>query len=217
MVAIGPVSNVLHAPQRPAVPPELERGLRAIMLRVQSGEKRALTELYDHTRGAVYALVLRVVRDEGAAEEVTLDVYLQVYRRAGEYDGTRGSVLAWLVMLARSRAIDRVRARGVRERHLDRSVALERVDGRAAPREDEPAPEAQLALRQCSAAVQAALRHLSAEQREVIERAYFDGLSGSEIAAALAIPLGTVKSRIRAAMLLLRQHLGPLQRELEAQ
>jgi RNA polymerase sigma-70 factor (ECF subfamily) len=148
----------------------------------------------------VYGIALRVLRNEADAEEVTSDVYLQVWRNAATFDSTRGSVNAWLTMLARSRSIDRLRARnrGQREETLDTIANFPAAGG---------TPEAASWLGQQRARVRAAMQFLSPEQREVIELAYFSGLTQSELAERLQQPLGTVKTRIRLGMIKLRERL----------
>lgn len=210
IVTWRPVSSPALLPRKDSALSDWGQSLRALLERVQTGDKGALEAFYDQTRQLVYSLALRILREEGAAEEVTIDVYLEVYRRAAEFDAGRGGVLAWLMTLTRSRSIDRLRSRSARDRHLDRSVQIERIDPSPEGTTDARDQEQALALQQARLAVQLALGKLSAEQRQVIERAYFDGLSGQEIANELGLPLGTVKSRLRLAIMNLRQSLGPL-------
>jgi RNA polymerase sigma-70 factor (ECF subfamily) len=150
----------------------------------------------------VNGLALRIVRDPHIAEEVTMDVYLQVWRQAAHYDRTRGAPIAWLLTLARSRAIDRLRSAGAAQARFDQPLtsALELAD-------DAAGPEESASVSQCRQAVVAAINLLSVEQRRAIELAYFGGLSHSEIAETLGEPLGTIKTRIRIAMTRLRESL----------
>jgi RNA polymerase sigma-70 factor (ECF subfamily) len=141
-----------------------------------------------------------MVGDPGAAEEVTADVYLQVWRQAVRYDASRGTPLAWLLMLARSRSLDRLRA--------GRSRAAEPLGAAEALPSGAPSPDEDAALAQRRAVVTAALAQLPPEQRAPIELAYYAGKSHSEIAAALGTPLGTVKMRIRLGMTRLRAALA---------
>jgi RNA polymerase sigma-70 factor (ECF subfamily) len=166
-----------------------------------------LAFLYDASSRLVYGLALRILGDAGAAEEVTLDVYLQVWRQADRFDATRGRVSTWLMTMARSRAIDKLRAK---PRELSESETLEAVA--EAPSEI-PGPEQSAGLAQQQAQVRKALDTLSEEQRHVIELAFFSGLSQSEIALKLNEPLGTIKTRIRSGMLKLRDLLRPYQGE----
>lgn len=169
------------------------------------GDQYALAALYDATSRTVYGLLLRILSDASAAEEVLLDVYEQVWRQAAQYSRERGSPLAWLTTIARSRAIDRLR-RGRREQQntepLEGIVATARAGG-------ESAEEAVMAG-EVRAVVRAALDSLAPEQREVIELAYYGGMSHSEIAAVRGIPLGTVKTRTRLGLMRLREMLKPV-------
>jgi RNA polymerase sigma-70 factor (ECF subfamily) len=166
------------------------------------GDEAALAQLYDGTSRAIYGLVLRIVRDTAAAEDITLEVFMQVWRTAGGFSPSRGTVLGWMAMVARSRALDWLRSKAVRLRQLqsDLSSVPEVTDSRATPeRAYADAGQAQ--------SVRRALNTLLPAQREVIELGFFDGLSHSEIAERLNLPVGTVKSRIRSGMLKLREIL----------
>ena len=166
-----------------------------------AGDQQALADLYDATSRTVYGLLLRILGDPAAAEEVLLDVYTQAWRQAADYSAARGSPLAWLTTIARSRAIDRLR-RGRQER--ERSEPLEAVAQVAAAG---ASAEEDVTARERGAVVRAALSALPPEQREVIELAYYGGLSHSEIAAARGLPLGTVKTRTRLGLTRLRETL----------
>ena len=176
---------------------ELIRGAAA-------GDQQALAALYDATSRTVYGLLLRILADASAAEEVLLDVYEQVWRQAAQYSRERGSPLAWLTTIARSRAIDRLR-RGRREQQhtepLEGVAALAHSVG--------PSAEDEVRAGEVRAVVRAALDSLAPEQREVIELAYYGGMSHSEIAAARGLPLGTVKTRTRLGLMRLREMLSP--------
>ena len=177
---------------------ELIRGAAA-------GDQQALAALYDATSRTVYGLLLRILSDASSAEEVLLDVYEQVWRQAAQYSRERGSPLAWLTTIARSRAIDRMR-RGRREQQrtepLEGVFATARAEG-ASAEEDVMAGEVRAVVRK-------ALDSLAPEQREVIELAYYGGMSHSEIAAARGLPLGTVKTRTRLGLMRLREMLRPV-------
>ena len=177
--------------------------LAALIRQVADQDERAMAELYDSTSRLVYGLVLRIVADPATAEEVLMDVYMQAWRQSDRYDQQRGAPLAWLTTIARSRALDRVRA-GSQERR--RSESLDAAIHEAS---EVGADEATFAG-EVSAQVRKALEVLSDEQREVIELAYYGGLSHSEIALELGQPLGTVKTRTRLGMIKLRETLGPL-------
>jgi RNA polymerase sigma-70 factor (ECF subfamily) len=176
----------------------------AFMSQVAKRNEAALAQLYDGTSKIVYAMALRVVRDPSAAEDITIDVYLQVWRNAASYDSTRGEVVPWLATLTRSRAIDHLRARKARRAEFEDSV-----DEIADLRDLRPNPELECMAARQARLVQRAVGDLSAEQREPIELAYFLGLSHSEIAARTGLPLGTVKTRIRLGMIGLKGALRP--------
>ena len=183
---------------------EKERSWSALVVRVAEGDERALTELYDSTSRIVYGLALRILGDSSNAEDVTLDVYLQVWRTAGTYDPERGRVSSWLITLTRSRAIDALRSRQVRSAMFEQP--LEEISEPPDLRTD---PE-QLSIEQAQAhVISNLLAELPADQRQAIGLAYFSGLSHSEIAARCGLPLGTVKTRIRLGMLRLRELLAP--------
>src|SRR5262249_30473398 len=152
------------------------------------GDGGALRVLYDRCAGRVLAIALRVLGSRGDAEEIVQEVFIQVWNRAGDYDPERGGALAWVVTMARSRAIDRLRSRGAQARA---AAALD-PDPLTPPPPSELAEERQLRER-----VGAALATLPVEQRRAIELAYFEGLSQSEIAGVTGDPLGTVKTRVR--------------------
>jgi RNA polymerase sigma-70 factor (ECF subfamily) len=169
---------------------------------VAEGDEQALASLYDTTSRTVYGLLLRILSDHASAEEVLLDVYAQVWRQAATYCPERGRPLAWLTTIARSRAIDRLRR--TRQEHRREAPLDEvlRAAGGAGVEEDVRAGEVRAVIR-------AALDALAPEQRDVIELAYYGGLSHSEIAAARGLPLGTVKTRTRLGLMRLREMLKP--------
>ena len=181
-----------------------EQQLVALIEAIAGGDTQALAALYNATSTPVYSLALRIVQDQSVAEEVVIEVYMQVQRLAATYASSRGTPSAWLLTLTRSRAIDRWRVESPRQQ---REAPLEMALHLPAPAADPEVSSIAAELRQ---AVQAALLALRPEQRQVIEIAYYAGLSHSEIAARLHLPLGTVKSRLRTAMLLLRDLLQPL-------
>jgi RNA polymerase sigma-70 factor (ECF subfamily) len=158
--------------------------------------------LYDLTGRRVFALALQILRDRGAAEEATLDVFTQVWRQADRYEPSKGTPLGWLLTIARSRAIDVARTL---RRHSDRETLLDEalaVPDRGSNPEDSSL-DGEDARR-----VRSALAALSADQREALVAAYFGGLSHTEVASALGEPLGTVKTRIRSGLIHLRRLLA---------
>jgi RNA polymerase sigma-70 factor (ECF subfamily) len=175
---------------------------RSLLARMAQGDGDALAELYDRHARPVYSLAVRILRDARDAEDVVQEVFAQAWRQASRYTATRGAVVAWLLMLARSRAIDRVRARRARPEGASNDAA-------AIPLADPSPPiEHQMVSVEQIARVRAALDDLPLLQRVAIELAYFEGLSHVEIADRLEQPLGTVKTRIRLAMGKLREMLG---------
>jgi RNA polymerase sigma-70 factor (ECF subfamily) len=172
----------------------------AVLERIGRGDQEMLAILYDRYSAATLALLVRIVGSRARAEDLLQDVFLQVWRRAGDYANQRGSVAAWLFTIARNRALDVVR-----------SADHKRVDllaeTPAVPDEAAPHPEMEAAESQRGRAVRAAIASLTPLQRQAVELAYYDGLSHSEIAERLKEPLGTIKSRIGQAMIRLRAAL----------
>ena len=176
--------------------------------RAADGDERAMAELYDRYGQVLYAVAYRIVGQRADAEEVVLDAFAQAWRDATRFETSRGSVAGWLTTIARSRALDLVRARTRRER-ITATAAAERPDtppGMGGWRAD---PSAGVDLAERRRRVQLALEALSPPQRRAIELAYFEGLSQSEIAALLREPLGTIKTRVRLGMQKLRESLRP--------
>jgi len=175
---------------------------RTLVARMAQGDGDALAALYDRHAGPVYSLAVRILRDTRDAEDIVQDVFTQAWRQASRYTSTRGAVVAWLLTLARSRAIDRLRARRVRpEGASNDAAAIPLIDA-------SPPIEHQLLSAEQVARVRAALDDLPLLQRVAIELAFFEGLSHVQIADRLEQPLGTVKTRIRLAMGKLREMLG---------
>ncbi len=168
-----------------------------------AGDEAALAELYDRTHVWIFGLVKKVLNDVAEAEEVTLDVYWQIWKSAQGYRRSKGSPGAWIAMLARSRAIDRWRSG-----QNDRSLLVDDfpIDELfAGPAE----PAAAAALGEQTTAIRQALDELGAEQRAVVFLAYFNGFSQSEIAERLMMPIGSVKTHARNGLMKLRTLLAP--------
>jgi RNA polymerase sigma-70 factor (ECF subfamily) len=166
---------------------------QALLQKLAQGDKAALSEFYDLYAGLVNGLALRILRDVSEAEDVVQEVFLQAWRQAERYDVRRGTPEAWLCTMARTRALDRLRRRAARREDAPDSAPVPSL----LPKSDE------------ALAVRKALDGLSTDQRRAVELAYYGGLTQSEIAKALGEPLGTIKTRIRTAMLRLREALGP--------
>ena len=179
----------------------------SLVTRMAERDQDALSALYDRHHGVVFSLAVRILRDRAEAEEVLADVFFQAWRAAGGFDPLRGTVTSWLITLCRSRAIDRLRARGRRLSHLG-SLVEEHASTPPSPTAGGPGPEDAVEIQMRRARIQAAMGTLSDEQRKALELAFYGGLSHSEIAAKLSEPLGTIKTRIRQGLLALRESLG---------
>jgi RNA polymerase sigma-70 factor (ECF subfamily) len=203
-VAINVRERKLGSPQDSIEYSARDQDWVALIKRVAEGDQSALAALYDATNRVVFGLVLRILSDRSTAEEVLLDVYTQVWRQAALYDRKRGAPLAWLMTIARSRAIDRFRSGRMDQQSRESLDDLGHLSSNSLN------PEENTALSERQRLVRSALNTLSAEQREVIELAYYGGLSHSEIALRLGQPLGTVKTRTRLGMMKLREALTPM-------
>lgn len=198
-----PVAGAPEARPAAAAPAVSEAQLAEWLDAVVDRDERALAALYDATVHRVYGLVRRIVRNDAMTEEIVEDTYFQVWRQAVRFDATRGSATAWLLSMARSRAIDAQR-REARFRH----DALEDDDAQASNGGSATPADELLDLARHHADLQKALLLLGAQPRQLVSLAFFRGLSHEEIAEQMRLPLGTVKSQIRRALLALRQALG---------
>jgi RNA polymerase sigma-70 factor (ECF subfamily) len=181
--------------------PEQEKASDIELLRgIAGGDEAALEQLYERYRLILFGLLLRILHSRAEAEDCLQEVFLQIWRQAASFDEARGRPFTWLVTLARSRAIDRLRSLASRDRTAQ-SSAREVVEQTSDAVTDAISSER-------SRVVQRALASLPAEQRRVLELAYFEGLTQTEIAARLNQPLGTVKTRTRSGMLKLKELLG---------
>jgi RNA polymerase sigma-70 factor, ECF subfamily len=173
------------------------------LARAAAGDGAALASLYDYHARTVYSLAFRIVGNEADAEDVVQEVFAQVWRQSGRYDHTRGTVEAWLLMMTRTRAIDRLRARVARP---DSAAVADSASDE--PRALVVDPADALTAADDAKRIREALHELPILQRLAIELAYFEGLTQSQIADRLEEPLGTVKTRIRRGLLKLRDALS---------
>ena len=180
-----------------------EQEWAGLLARIAVGDQSALAELYDASSAKAFGLAMKILGDHAAAEETTLDVYAQVWRRASNYDAERGTPGSWLMTLAKRRAIDRFRSS-----YLERGRQVPLNQAEELPGHEET-PEQYSAGLERQRLVQQALASLSVEQRQAIALAYYWGMSQSEIAEQLKLPLGTVKTRMRLGMIKLREVLAP--------
>jgi|SRR5678815_1112355 len=176
---------------------------QALVRRMAQKDAKALEAFYDRYHRVAFALVLRIVRVRQEAEDVLAEVFWQVWRQSGRYTPSRGKPLAWLLTIARSRAIDNLRA-SHRRPQSDAGGDEIQISAASVNPNDDPTERASAKI-----AVSRCLELLSREQRVVLEMAYFEGMSHTEIATALNQPLGTMKDRIRTGMMNLRKCLKP--------
>lgn len=176
----------------------------ALLARIVKGDQQAFSQLYDHSSTLLYTLAIRILGNRDEAAELLQDVYLEVWRKVARYDVGRGTPVAWLVTLTRSRAIDRLRARTTRGQQY-----TDTLDGTAAARLPDfgPSPFETQADQELRLLVGQAMGALPPAQQQAIELAYYEGLSHMEIATRLNQPLGTVKTRIKLGMSKLRDTL----------
>jgi RNA polymerase sigma-70 factor (ECF subfamily) len=178
-----------------------ETAWRQYLEKTAGGDDRAFALFYDESSRLVHSVAMRFLADRADADEVTLDVFTQVWRSASVFDSKRGTVMAWLVTIARSRAIDKLRSSASKARKQDSiEDGFELVENRETPEQSSQ-------LSQQRRKVQSALAMLPPDQRSAIDLAYFEDLSHQEISERLGLPLGTVKTRIRLGMIRLRVYL----------
>jgi RNA polymerase sigma-70 factor, ECF subfamily len=186
---------------RPVTSAPPERTTEDLLVAAARGDQPAFSTLYDRTAGSVYGIVRRVVRDPAQSEEVTQEVFVEVWRTAARFDPDRGSARTWILTVAHRRAIDRVRAEQASRDRTERIGIRDR--GRAY---DEVAERVEVQLEHEQ--VQDALSTLTELQREAVELAYYGGHTYREVAELLDTPLGTIKTRMRDGLIRLRDALG---------
>lgn len=177
--------------------------LNAYISEIACGSEQALEALYEATLSRVYGLALRITRSHFLAEEVVAETFMQVWRSATTFDNSRGNALAWLLVICRSRALDLLRTNEPAESHSDMEGFLESAENWAHDPQD-----ILLALER-DTDIHSGLAQLDPRERQMIALAFFKGMSHSEIATHMSLPLGTVKSGLRRALIALRTGLAP--------
>jgi len=195
----GTLGEVLYAGRPKALVSEGEWVV--LVQSVAAGDQGALHALYERAHRAVFTLIMRITANREAAEEVTLDVFHDVWRHASRYQEDDGTVLGWIMIQARSRAIDRLR-------FDQRKKRVQHEPGDPLPAAGTANPDDVIAFKQKSQALRAALAVLTPDERKAIEAAFFSELTYAEVAARLNQPLGTIKTRIRSGLHKLRQALA---------
>ena len=190
-----------HGPRRRRCALRHAGHARAAAARVATGDKRAFAELYDATAPRIFGLIRRLLVDPAQAEEVTQEVYLEIWQTATRYKPERGSAISWMLTMAHRRAVDRIRASQA-SRDRDSRIGIRDYDREY----DQVAEHVEVTME--GERVKRAIAGLTELQRQAVELAYFGGLSHSEIAAELHVPVGTVKTRIRDGMIRLRDAMG---------
>jgi RNA polymerase sigma-70 factor (ECF subfamily) len=190
------LGDVLYAKSKP---PVLEQDWATLVQSIAAGDQLALHALYEMAHRPVFTLIIRITANRETSEELTLDVFHDVWRRASDYDAANGTVLGWIMNQARSRAIDRLRFESRKKRSRGDDVQP-LAEVAADPRDV-------LELREQGESLRAALAALTPDERQAIETTFFAGLTHAEAAVRLNQPLGTIKTRIRSALHKLRHAL----------
>lgn len=190
------LGDLLYAKSTAAVP---EQDWMKLVQSIAAGDQLALHALYERAHRPVFTLIMRLTANRETAEELTIDVFHDVWRRASQYDAVAGTVLGWIMNQARSRAIDRLRFEGRKRRSNGGDMQP--------PAEVVADPHDVLELREQGEALRAALAALTADERQAIETTFFAGLTHAEAASRLDVPLGTIKTRIRSGLHKLRDTL----------
>lgn len=169
--------------------------------RIAAGDRQAFAELYDRTAPRVFGLVKRLLRDHSQSEEVTQEIFLEIWQTASRYDAGKGGAMAWMLTMTHRRAVDRVRA-SQSSRDRDTRIGIRDF----APEFDSVAENVEIQIE--SERVKEAMKRLTELQRQAVSLAYFGGYSHSEVSQMLKVPIGTVKTRLRDGMIRLRDELG---------
>lgn len=198
-VSSGSSSSTAHASTTPAAAPELS--LEDVVARVARGDEKAFETLYDAVAGQVHGLIRRVLRDPAQAEEVTQEVFLEIWRTATRFDPARGKAKSWVLTMAHARAVDRVRSA---QASSDRDLKVGQRDYAVAYDSVAEAVETRFERTQ----VKNCLGGLTELQRESVTLAYYGGYTYNEVANLLSVPLGTVKTRLRDGLIRMRDCMG---------
>jgi RNA polymerase sigma-70 factor, ECF subfamily len=191
------LGDVLYAKSKA---PVAEQDWVALVQLIAAGDQTALHELYERAHRMVFTLVMRITANRETAEELTVDIFHDVWRRSPDYDAANGTVIGWIMNQARSRAIDRLRFESRKKRNAGDNVLP--------PVEVAPDPLDVLTLREQAESLRAAIAALTADERQAIEMTFFGGLTYADAATRLNQPLGTIKTRIRSAMHKLRDAMN---------
>ena len=178
----------------------------SLVQRIAARDTAALAELYDRHNRLLFGLILRIVRDRGEAEEILQEAFVRVWTRTDMYDARMGRPLPWIVRVARNCAIDRLRARRVRATVDTPAIDVAAVEA-AALATGIQTPEAAVLMAERRRTLTDALAGLPPEQRQLIEAAFFEGYTHSELAQRFGLPLGTVKTRIRGGLIAMRKRV----------
>lgn len=200
-IAPGTLGAVLYSDPTTAEAAASEQEWVELVHGVAGADARALHALYNRANRLVFTLALRITQDRQAAEEVTVDVFHDLWRRASTYDPENGTVVGWIMNQARSRAIDRFR-------FDHRKKRTKRDDGPSPVADSSDGPYEAYVRDERAGMLQDALTQLTTQERQAIETAFFGELTHTEVAAKLKEPLGTIKTRIRTALTKLRNALG---------
>lgn len=195
-VSQATLGDVLYAKSKALVP---EQDWATLVQSIAAGDQRALHALYERAHRIVFTLIMRITANRETAEELTIDVFHDIWRRASHYDAANGTVLGWIMNQARSRAIDRLRFESRKKRSHGGDAQL--------PAEVAADPRDVLELREQGESLRAALAALTPDERLAIETTFFAGLTHAEAAVRLNQPLGTIKTRIRSGLHKLRHML----------
>ena len=182
-------------------PAAVARRLQSLLEKVATGDRNAFSELYDEIAPRVFGLVKRVLIDHAQAEEVTQEVFLEIWQNAARFDASKGSAITWMLTMTHRRAIDRIRA-SQSSRDRDLRIGIRDFE----PGHDAVAEHVEVSVEH--ERVARAMARLTELQRQAIELSYYGGYTNSEVAGILSVPLGTVKTRIRDGMIRLRDELG---------